>query len=71
MKLNKEEIIKIQKIGDYLMIDEVTNVSPGVSSEGYKYLNGDWFFKVHFPGDPNMPGMLQIEALMQWLRFPF
>ena len=28
------------------MIDEVTNVSPGVSSEGYKYLNGDWFLKL-------------------------
>jgi len=25
----------------------------------------DWFFKCHFPGDPNMPGMLQIEALVQ------
>ena len=66
MRLNKKEILKIQKNrGDYLMIDEVTNVTPGESSEGYKYLNDDWFFKFHFPGDPNMPGMLQIEALMQ------
>jgi len=66
MKLNKKEILQIQKNnGDFLMIDEVTNVVPGKSSEGYKYLNNDWFFKFHFPGDPNMPGMLQVEALMQ------
>ena len=26
-------------------------------------ING--FFKVHWTGDPNMPGMLQIEALIQ------
>ncbi|HCZ10343.1 MAG TPA: beta-hydroxyacyl-ACP dehydratase, partial [Flavobacteriaceae bacterium] len=24
-----------------------------------------WFFKVHWPSDPNMPGMLQIESLVQ------
>jgi 3-hydroxyacyl-[acyl-carrier-protein] dehydratase len=66
MKLNKQEILKIQKNnGDFLMIDEATNVVHGKSSEGYKYLKDDWFFKFHFPGDPNMPGMLQIESLMQ------
>lgn len=66
MNLKKEEILKIQKnCGQYLMIDEATNVIPLKSAEGFKYLNDDWFFDYHFPGDPNMPGMLQIEALMQ------
>ena len=33
---------------------------------GYKdFKSADWFFKVHWPGDPNMPGMLQVEALVQ------
>jgi len=50
----------------YLMIDEAVEVIPGVSAKGYKNLTkDDWFFKCHWEGDPNMPGMLQIEALVQ------
>lgn len=50
----------------YLMIDFAEEVIPGVSAKGYKDLTeNDWFFKCHWPGDPNMPGMLQIEALVQ------
>ena len=49
----------------YLMIDYVEEVVPGVSAKGYKNLKDDWFFKVHWPNDPNMPGMLQIESLVQ------
>ena len=48
------------------MIDMVENLKPGVSCDGFKDLNQDeWFFKVHWKNDPNMPGMLQIEALVQ------
>ena len=48
------------------MIDEAFNVVPGKKAEAYKNLtNEDWFFKCHFPGDPNMPGMLQLEAMSQ------
>ena len=48
------------------MMDYATNVVPGISSEGYKDLkNDEWFFDVHWKDDPNMPGMLQIEALVQ------
>jgi len=49
----------------YLMIDYVDEVIPGKSAKGYKDLKDDWFFKVHWPNDPNMPGMLQIESLVQ------
>ena len=50
----------------YLMIDHATEIIPGVSAKGYKDLTeNDWFFKCHFPGDPNMPGMLQVEAIVQ------
>ena len=50
----------------YLMIDFADEVIPGVSAKGYKELKAEeWFFKVHWPNDPNMPGMLQIEALVQ------
>tara|TARA_B110001450_G_scaffold191900_1_gene180154 strand:- start:341 stop:793 length:453 start_codon:yes stop_codon:yes gene_type:complete len=67
MKLSKKQIIKIQKNRDpYLLIDYATKVIPGKSVEGYKNLKkNEWFFKVHWPGDPNMPGMLQVEAMVQ------
>jgi len=55
-----------QNRSPYLMIDFANEIVPGVSSKGYKDLSKEeWFFKVHWPNDPNMPGMLQIEALVQ------
>ena len=67
MKLSKKQIIKIQRNRDpFLLIDYATKVIPGKSIEGYKILKkNEWFFKVHWPGDPNMPGMLQVEAMVQ------
>ena len=67
MELDKNKIIEYQKNRDpYLMIDEATSVIPGKSAKGFKDLTkNEWFFKVHWPEDPNMPGMLQIEALVQ------
>ena len=50
----------------YLFIDFAEEIRPGESARGYKNLTAnDWFFEPHFSGDPNMPGMLQIEAMMQ------
>ena len=67
LSLNKEEILFYQKNRDpFLMIDIATEIIPGKKANGYKYLKKDeWFFKVHWPEDPNMPGALQVEALTQ------
>ena len=67
MILDKKKILEYQQNrSPYLMIDFVDEVIPGKSAKGYKDLKDDeWFFKVHWPGDPNMPGMLQIESLVQ------
>ena len=67
LRLNKEEILFYQKNRDpFLMIDIATEIIPGKKANGYKYLKkGEWFFKVHWPEDPNMPGALQVEALTQ------
>ena len=67
MELNYNKIIEIQhNRPPYLMMDYATNVIPGKLSEGYKDLKSDeWFFKVHWKNDPNVPGMLQIESLVQ------
>lgn len=52
----------------YLMIDHVDEVIPGVSANGFKNLTmNEWFFPPHFPGEHNMPGALQLEALAQML----
>ena len=67
IKLDKNKILEYQKNRPpYLMIDSATKVIPGKLAEGYKQLTEkDWFLEVHWPGDPNMPGMLQLEALTQ------
>ena len=64
MILDKKAILEYQQNRDpYLMIDYVSEVEPGKYANGYKVLRDDeWFFKVHWPKDPNMPGMLQIEV---------
>ena len=65
--LDKKGIYEYQQNREpYLLIDYASEIIPGVSAKGYKDLkNDEWFFKVHWPKDPNMPGMLQIEALVQ------
>lgn len=52
----------------FLMIDVVTDYTPGEFANGYKNLtNNEWFFPKHFPGHPNMPGALQLESMAQML----
>jgi len=52
----------------FLMIDHVEWVIPGKSAKGYKNLTlNEWYFPMHFPGAPNMPGALQLEAMAQML----
>ena len=67
LRLTKKEILEFQQNRDpYLFIDIATEVIPGVSSKAFKKLQEDeWFFKVHWKNDPNMPGMLQVEAIVQ------
>ena len=67
--LNSYELLDYQPNRyPYLMIDFVTCVEPGKFANGYKNLsNNEWFFPQHFPGHPNFPGALQLEALAQML----
>ena len=67
ISLNKKQILEHQhNKPPYLMIDQALEIIPGKSAKGFKQLEDDeWFFKVHWENDPNMPGMLQVEALVQ------
>jgi len=68
-KLNSVELLEYQpNRPPFLMIDYVTMVVPGKLANGYKnFTNDEWFFPIHFPGHPNVPGVLQLEAMAHML----
>ncbi len=50
----------------FLLIDRITECVPGKYSKGYKNVSfNEPFFQGHFPNNPIMPGVLQVEALAQ------
>lgn len=50
----------------FLLVDRITECVPGKYVKGYKNLSmNENFFQGHFPGNPIMPGVLQIEAMAQ------
>ena len=50
----------------FLLVDRVTECVPGEYIKGYKNVSiNEPYFQGHFPGEPIMPGVLQLEALAQ------
>jgi beta-hydroxyacyl-ACP dehydratase FabZ len=50
----------------FLLVDRAIEYVPNTSIRGIKNVTfNEPFFQGHFPGDPVMPGVLQIEAMAQ------
>ena len=50
----------------FLLVDRVTECVPGEYIKGYKNVSiNEPFFQGHFPNEPIMPGVLQLEAMAQ------
>lgn len=50
----------------FLLVDRITECVSGKYSKGYKNVTmNEEFFQGHFPNNPIMPGVLQIEAMAQ------
>jgi len=67
--LNIDEIMSYLEITPpFLMIDRVDKILPGKSCYAIKKLTPeDWFFNCHLEKEKLMPGVLQIEAMLQTL----
>jgi len=57
----------------FLLVDKITTCEPGARIAGIKNVTmSESFLQDHFPGFPVMPGVLQLEAVLQlasWLAF--
>lgn len=65
--LNIDEIKKIiPHRYPFLLVDQITELEPGVRATGVKNVTANEpFFPGHFPDYPVMPGVLIVEALAQ------
>ncbi|MGM0462152.1 MAG: bifunctional UDP-3-O-[3-hydroxymyristoyl] N-acetylglucosamine deacetylase/3-hydroxyacyl-ACP dehydratase [Fibrobacterota bacterium] len=66
-KIDYRDILKILPHRyPFLLVDGVDAIEPGESITAYKNVSfNENFFQGHFPDNPIMPGVLQVEALAQ------
>lgn len=71
--LDINEIIKHQRNRyPVLLIDKILDINPGKSATGMKcFTYNEWFFPAHFDDEPNVPGFVQIESLVQTFIMTF
>ena len=65
--MKNNHLIKLQpNKKPFLFLEDLVEVLPNKKVVNEYYLDNDlWFFKCHWENDPNMPAMLQLEAMSQ------
>lgn len=57
--------VYLKNTAPYIFVDKA-EVEVGKSAHGVKnFAHNEWFFQCHFPDDPIVPGVFQIEAITQ------
>ena len=71
--MNIPDILKTQQNRHpVLFIDKMLSVEPGKSAKAIKcYTYNEWFFPAHFEDEPNVPGFVQVESLVQTFLMTF
>ena len=66
LRLDQHDInIYLKNRKPLLFVDDVV-VEPGVCARMIRNMSdSEWFFECHFPGNPLMPGVLQLEMMCQ------
>ena len=75
-KLTDLDVTEIQRFQcnrpPMLFVDRILEAIPGVSAVGMKnFTYNEWFFPEHYPDDPNVPGFVLVEAMVQVLLMTF
>lgn len=70
------DVVEVQKHQQnrypLLFIDYVKDVVPYKKAVGVKnFTFNEWYFPVHFEDDPNVPGFIQVECLIQTFIMTF
>src|SRR5210317_172230 len=75
----KDKVLDIPEIKKFqrnrhplLFIDKITKLIPGKEAQGIKCFSyNEWFFPAHFDDEPNVPGFVQLESLVQTFIMTF
>jgi 3-hydroxyacyl-[acyl-carrier-protein] dehydratase len=49
----------------FLFLDQIEELGGASARARYRFKPDEWFFAGHFPGNPVVPGVIQVEAMGQ------